>query len=233
MTEIHITADSDCWTGASTLALLAAKQAQRAIVITAGNNDMVRRIEAANVFAIQCPMGKAFGALNLSRVLRRIEGDEFNVYVHSPNVRILVENALKLVGRAEPINFIAKNPNPKFPKVEVEQPGEEETPLLMWLGNITENCGLLELINELGRKSDKEWRLRVVGQGKAKIVSPILKRAKSLGINHRIEWIGYSDNPYEQMNGVSAAIVNNQHSVAAREFAAASIPTYTNLSDIL
>ena len=130
MTEIHITADSDCWTGASTLALLSAKQAQRAIVITAGNNDMVRRIEAADICAIQCPMGKAFGALNLSRVLRRIEGDEFNVYVHSPNVRILVENALKLVGRAEPINFIAKNPDPEFPKVEVEQPGEEKTPLL-------------------------------------------------------------------------------------------------------
>lgn len=233
MTEIHITADSECWTGASTLAVLAAKQAKRAVVITAGNNDMVRRIESANICAIQCSMGKAFGALNLSRALRHVEGDEFQVYVHSPGARKLVENALKLVGRAEPINLMEENPEPKFPTVEVEAPKQGEAPLLMWLGNITADCGLLDLINELGGQINKAWRLRVVGQGKAKIVGPILNRAKTLGINNRIEWIGYSQNPYEQMNGVSAGMVKNQHCIAAHEFAAASIPTYTNLSDIL
>lgn len=233
MTEIHITADSDCWTGASTLALLAAQQAENAVVITAGDGDMVRRIEASGVKAIQCSASGIFGSLNLSRALRRVKGSEFKVYVYSPQVRPAVESALKLVGRKEPMTLMAENPNPEFPSVKVDAPEEGAVPLLMWLGNITESCGLSELIEELGRKVHKPWRLRVVGQGRAKIVSPILKRAKSLGINDRIDWVGYSANPYEQMHGVNAGIVKDLQCVSAREFAAASIPTYTNLSDAI
>ncbi len=233
MTEIHITADSDFWTGASTLALLSAKQADDAVVITAGNSDMVRRIEASGIKAVQCAMNGMFGSLNLSRVLRHIEGSAFKVYVHSPQIRATVESALRLVGRKEPMTLISENPEPKFPAVEVTAATESDSPLLMWLGNITNDCGLREVIEELGKKTNKAWQLRVVGQGKAKIVGPILKRAKALGIYERIQWVGYSPNPYEQMNGITAGIVKNPNGVAAREFAAASIPTYTNLSEIL
>lgn len=234
MTEIHITADSEYWTGASTLAVLAASQAENAIVITAGSDEIVRRIEAAGIKAAKCPMGGMFGALNLSRALRHVEGNEFQIYVHSPSVRSAVESALKLVGRAEPMTLVSENPQFGFPPVNVTKPeANEEYPTLMWLGNITADCGLHEFIEELGSLKDKQWRLRVVGQGKAKIVGPILKRTKALGLHDRIEWIGYSSNPYEQMNGVTAGIVKNQNSVVAREFAAASIPTYTNLSNLL
>lgn len=237
MVRVHITADSECWTGDSTLALHAAKcSGPDSVVITAGNADMVRRIEAAGVTAVRCPMGGMFASLNLSRALRRLQGDEFRVYVHSQKVKSAVESALKLVGRREPMSLGEPDVVTSLPAVEVERPAEGAEPLLMWLGNITADCGLRELIEELGRQASKSWRLRVVGQGKAKVVSPVLKRTKALGIADRIEWTGYSSNPYEQMRGVSVGIVTNPkglESVAAMEFAAASVPVITNLSELL
>lgn len=233
MTEIHLTADTDVWTGASTTALLAARVADDAVVISAGDDAIVGRMEKGGVKVITCPMGGFLGALNLSRALRHVEGRAFEIYVHSPAALKTVEGALKLVGRLESMILRPGIPPVEFPPVEVAHPGPEAEPLIMWLGNITEKCGLRELVEELGGMAAKQWRLRVVGQGKARVVSPILKRAKALGIDGRIEWVGYSADPYRQMEGVSAAIVAGRDSVVAREFAAASIPVYTKLSEII
>lgn len=237
MIHVHITADSDFWTGASTRALLAARaHGADAVVITGGDADMAARIEAAGVKAVRCPMNGIFASLNLSRALRRIEGDEFRVCVYSPSVLPKVEGALRLVGRKEPMTLVNPAPQPEFPPVSVEHPAEGSEPLIMWLGNITPDCGLAELIEELAARSAAPWRLRVVGQGKGRVVSPILRRCRALGIADRIEWVGYSVNPYEQMNGVSAGIITAprpEESTAALEFAAASIPVITKLSQIL
>ena len=232
MTEVHITADTECWTGSSTIALLAAQNANNAVIITAGGTIITNRIAASGIPFVKCKMNGIFGTLNLSRALRHIPGTEFNIYVHSPHLKNMVESALKLVGRNEPMTLISQNPNFELPTVKV-QAGNSDTPLLMWLGNITEDCGLNDVIEQFGKLVDKQWKLRIVGQGKAKVVSPILKRTKALGISERIEWIGYSPNPYEQMDGVTAAIVKDINSIVAREFAAANIPTYTNLSEML
>jgi len=233
MTEIHITADTDVWTGASTTALLAAMAAADGVVISAGSGSVVSRLEKGGVRVVQCPMGGIFGPLNLSRALRHVSGNSFEIYVHSPAVVPAVESALKLVGRKESMTLMPGRPMPAFPAVEVEHPAPGGEPLLMWLGNITDGCGLGKVVEELGENADKPWRLRVVGQGKASVVSPILKRTKALGIADRIEWAGHADNPYEHMNGVTAAIVADKASVVAHEFAAASVPVYTKLSEIL
>lgn len=237
MTDVHITADSDCWTGDSTLALHAARRSgPGAVIITAGDAAIVRRIEAAGVTALRCPMGRLFGSLNLSRVLRRLHGDSFRVFVHSPRILPMTEGALKLVGRPEPMTLCETPDVDALPPVEVQRPGPDAEPLLMWLGNITPDCGLRELIEELAKSADKPWRLRVVGEGAARVASPILKRTRALDIADRIEWIGYSSNPYEHMSGVSAGIVTNSkglRSVAAMEFRAASVPVFTNLSEVI
>lgn len=231
-TQVHITADKDVWTGASTTALLCARQAPaEGIVISAGNDEILQRLRKGGIRVISCPMGGPFASLNLSRALRHIEGTEFTVYVHSPEKVKAVESAIKLTGRSEPMT-LQPRVMPQFPAVEVAPPAADGC-LIMWLGNITESCGLRELIDDLGRNADKQWRLRVVGQGKASVVTPILKRTKALEIADRIEWVGYSDNPYRHMAGVSAAIVKDRDSVVAREFAAAAIPVFTKLSDIL
>lgn len=232
MTEIHITADKDTWTGASTTAALCAA-ASNGVVITAGDDDILHRLHKSGITTVSCPMGGWFASLNLSRALRHIDGTEFHVYVHSPEVFKTVESAIKLVGSKEPFTLHTHRPMPEFPQVKVAGAADGAEPLLMWLGNITESCGLHELIEELGKMADKTWRLRVVGQGKARVASPLLKRTRALGIADRIEWIGYSDNPYKHMDGVTAGIVKNTDSVVAREFAAASIPVYTKLSEIL
>lgn len=229
MTEIHISADKHTWTGASTTAMLCALQAEHGVVISAGDDDITRRMTKSGAEVACCPMGGFLASVNLSRALRHIPGKEFEVYLHSPEKQHVVDSAMKLVGRTEPMKMQERK-LPYFPPIKVAPPTDCT---IMWLGNITDNCGLREIIEELGTKADKQWRLRVVGQGQAKIVSPILKRTKALGIADRIEWIGYSENPYEHMNGVKAAIVKSTESVAAHEFAAASIPVYTQLSDIL
>lgn len=233
MTEIHITADKDTWTGATTTAAMCAAAADDAVVLSAGNDDILHRLHMSGVSTVACPMGGFLAALNLSRALRHIPGEEFEVYAHSPALFTTVESAIKLVGRREPFYLHHERPMPYFPKVEVAKPAEGSQPLLMWLGNITEGCGLRTLIEDLGLNVEKPWRLRVVGQGRARTVSPLLKRTKALDISDRIEWVGYSENPYKHMDGVTAAIVSDADSVVAREFAAASIPVYTKLSDIL
>lgn len=227
MTEIHISADKDIWTGACTTALLGAQQAVDGIVISSGNEDIVQRFRNGHVKVCNCSMGGWFAALNLSRVLRHIPGSEFDVYVHSLDKFNVVEAALKLVGRDEPFH-LHRRKIPSFPAVEINK-GDT----IIWLGNITKNCGLRELVEELGQNADKPWQLRVIGQGKAQIVSPILKRTKALGLANRIEWVGYSDDPYKHMNGAKAAIVTSADSIVAQEFAAASIPVYTKLSELL
>lgn len=233
MTEIHITTDTDMWTGSSTCALNCASAAVDAVVVC-GFSDarFTDRFEKAGLTAYKCNMGGMFGALNLSRVLRHIPGNEFVIILHSLDGLKMVESALKLVGRPEPMTLV-DSPCVPFPSVDVEHPANDAEPLLMWLGNITADCGLDSLIESLASMTGKPWRLRVVGEGKAKVVTPILRRCRKLGVDKRIEWGGYSPNPYEQMNGVSLGVVTNgADSIVAREFAAASIPIITNLSDL-
>lgn len=221
------------WTGCSTCALNCASAADDAVVVC-GFSDarFTVRFEKAGLTAYKCNTGGMFGALNLSRVLRHIPGNEFVVILHSPDSLKTVESALKLVGRPEPMT-LADCTSVPFPPVDVEHPANDAEPLLMWLGNITADCGLEPLIACLASMAEKPWRLRVVGEGKAKVVTPILRRCRKLGVDKRIEWVGYSPDPYAQMNGVSLGVVTNgADSIVAREFAAASIPIITNLSDL-
>lgn len=233
-TQLHLTADRDVWSGASSRALYAAAATSSpAMVLTAMTDaGMLRRYDDAAVDRIYCKSTGLFAALNLSRVLRRIPGDAFRLYVHSPEALSSVEYALKLVGRDEPFALVAHPDEPILPPVEVKHPAANAAPLLMWLGNITPDCGLRELIDRLGESVDKHWQLRVVGQGKAKHVTPIIRRTKALGIDKRVEWTGYSCNPFGMMDGVSVGIVTKPGSFAAREFAAASIPILTDINDL-
>lgn len=228
-TQIHITADSECWTGASTTALHAARAAVDAVVVSGLPDELLERYRRAGVKAERCKVGGMFGALNLSRVLRRISGEAFRVYVHSPSARPAVESALRLVGRPEPMELADGLPDILFPPVEVSRPAPGAEPMIMWLGNITPACSLPALVERLGALADRRWRLRVVGNGKARVAVPVLNRCKALGINDRIEWVGYSADPYEQMHGVSFGVAA-AGSVAAREFAAASVPVVSEIS---
>lgn len=229
-TFVHITADRDFWTGASTTALLAAQSEVDSLVVSALPDAMLERFRACGVKTVRCKVDGMFGALNLSRVLRNVEGTNVKVILHSPSAQPIVEKSLQLVGQSQRFELVV-GCDVQFPKVEVEPPAVDAEPLLMWLGNITASCGLLDLIEYLGTRTERNWRLRVVGQGKAKDVVPILNRCKALGINDRIEWSGYSDCPYKQMNGVSIGIAR-AGSVAAREFAAASISVVNNVNEL-
>lgn len=230
--EVHITADSDFWTGASTRALLLARRVDAdSMVVSNLPAELSARFLREGVKAEKCRVSGWLGPLNLSRVLRRIPGDDLRVFVHSSELIRTVENAIKLAGRPGAVELVTQIPEITFPTVEVPRPAADAEPLYMWLGNIKAGCGLGDVIERLGQITDRRWRLRVVGNGKAAVAVPILKRAKALGIADRIDWMGYSANPYELMAGVCAGIARPD-STALREFSAASIPVITNLSDL-
>lgn len=231
MTEIHITADTEFWTGASTRALQLARIAGDAWVVCGLTSEMRERYAKAGIKTEFCKVGGWLGALNLSRALRRIPGEAFKIYVHSPELRPTVESALQLVGRREPMELIGEMPEIPFPAVDIERGNQDGEPLYMWLGNIKAGCTLGAVIERLGQLRERPWRLRVVGQGKAADAVPLLKRAKALDINDRIEWVGYSQNPYAEMAGVTAGLVGEE-STAAREFRAAGIPVISNLEEL-
>lgn len=222
LTEIHITADRDTWTGASTLALHCARRAADAVVITAGGTDHLRRFERGGVKALQSKLSGMFASLSLSRVLRHVPGTEFAVVLHSPEIEHTVTQAISLTQRPEPMRIVPAPVVEHFPPVEVTKGPADGVPLYMWHGNITAHCGLAEIIEKLGQRRDEPWRLRVVGQGQARVVSPLLKRCRALGIADRIEWIGWADDVYAHMNGVTHGIAR-PGSIAAMELRAASI----------
>ncbi len=223
-TVIHICADRD-WGGAETRALICARSSS-GIVICTDTPRVVRRMEASGVEVLRCSFSGVFASVSLSRVLRHLPAGECQLMVHSPAVRRLVAEAVKLAGRKDVI-LLPEVADPVIPAREVALAAPGDELLLLWIGRITPDCGLVSLIEALGRLPERQWRLRVVGEGEAGTVMPIVKRGRSLDIASRIEWIGYVDDIYQQMQGATLGVITRREPLARtvyREFAAASLP---------
>ena len=223
-TVIHICADKD-WGGAETRALLGAR-CSSGIVICADSSRVARRMEASGVETLRCSFSGMFASISLSRILRHLPVGECRIMVHSPGVCRLVAEAVKLAGRKD-LCLLPEVEVPAIPPQDVTLSATGTEPLLLWIGRITPDCGLMSLIEVLGRLSERQWRLRVIGEGEAGTVMPVVKRARSLDIASRIEWVGYVDDIYPQMQGTTGGIVTREEPTSRtvyREFAAASVP---------
>lgn len=69
--------------------------------------------------------------------------------------------------------------------------------------------------------AENRWR------GESREVMPLVRRARALQMDGRIEWIGYVHDVYSAMNGASYGIVcrdDPESSTVYKEFAAASFP---------
>lgn len=231
MTSVHITADRHFWTGDSTLALLSALQSADSVVVSNGDGDLRRRFEEHHLHVEPCGMSGPFAPLNLARAMRRLPPGPLKINVHSPRVADKVKRALQLLGRPDPVELVTSPPRPDFPVHKPQPPSADSEPLFMWLGNITDTCGLGPLLELMATHAHRKWRLRIVGHGKGRTVGPLLRRVKALDIDSRIEWTGYQSDPYKCMDGVTAGIVTGPqglNSVAANEFAAASLHILTH-----
>ncbi len=226
--SIHICGNQR-WRGAETRALLLARDSsERSVVITAAGSDAVRRFAAAGVEAYAARLSGMFASINLSRLLRHAPEECRHIYVHSINVKDMVVKAVGMSGRKDLV-VCADIPEPCYSPSSSALTGPEPggEPILVWIGSINSECGLDRLIETLGRLTHLPWRLRIVGEGESREVMPLVRRARALQMDGRIEWIGYVHDVYSAMNGASYGIVCRDDpgsSTVYKEFAAASFP---------
>lgn len=102
------------------------------------------------------------------------------------------------------------------------------TPRMIFTGRIRPDRGLDTLLNALGSIKDLPWHLTVCGVGSGKDVSPLLRTARRLGIDSRIEWAGHVDNVGQRLADADMAVFpllkSDSLSMGAAEAVAAGLP---------
>lgn len=227
---VHICTNTD-WGGAETRALARAlAYGDGATVLCASSaKEVRRRMSAAGVPVIGGKFTGWFASLNLSRIFRHLPQQGLcRIYVHTLSAEVLnlVTKSVELSGREDLTVYYADMPL-ELPPHPVTPPQPDATPILMWLGRITPECGLAELIEALGRLTDRPWQLKVVGHGQAKTVMPLVNRTRALGMAERVEWTGYADDVYAHMHGVHFGVVTRkepEQRTVTVEFGAAGVP---------
>ena len=209
------------WSGDATSALNSALKAG-GIVVTEGDEDLERRLNRAGISDVRrLNMSGLFGALRLSRLLRLTNPDEVVIYSSA-----LIPKMRQAISLAKMPQVEIKDLSDKIflPEVKPVKQGNS----LIWIGYITKHCGLRTLLEVL--KEIPEVGLKVVGEGEAKIVSPLLKLSKTPELRGRIDWRGEQEDVYSEMNGCLAGIVtseNPQGKLVYHEFKNAGVPVIT------
>lgn len=205
------------WSGDATSTLNSALLSG-GVVLTEGGDKAVSRLRHAGISDVrQLNMSGLFGSLNLSRMFRIIAPDA--VKVHSAS---LLKKVTQAVSLAElPIKVEDLSSKIVVPDVKPARKGKK----LIWIGYITKDCGLRSLLEAM--KSLPDETLRIVGEGEAKNVSPLLNLAKLPELRGRIEWMGEQTNVFAMMDDCKAGIItssNPENKVVSREFIAAGLP---------
>lgn len=78
---------------------------------------------------------------------------------------------------------------------------------IIYSGRIAKEKGLDILIDALGRVADLDWKLTVCGSGKGSDVMPIVRAARSLGINDRIDWKGHVGDVFPDLQKAHIAVM--------------------------
>lgn len=225
--EAHICGNRT-WCGDESRALAAALQSgPGSVVITAAGADAARRVAAAGVTAAQASMRGLFATIRLSRIIRHLPADCHRVGVHTPALLATVRRAVEMSGRADMEVTLPDRHSLQWPVV-ADSPVADAAGPWLWMGTITADCGLDLLIEAVGRLERPVPGIRVVGQGVPRVVMPLVKRTRALGVDRLFDWRGYSPTPFDQMRGCSCAIVTRRvdpdsHSVCC-ECRAAGVP---------
>ncbi|MDE6316733.1 MAG: glycosyltransferase [Muribaculaceae bacterium] len=224
-TQVHICADSH-WDGAESRALACALASPNdAIVVCTGNKTITTRMQQAGLKTIPAKFIGMFAPLNLSRIFRHLPAGRCELSLHSAEVKNTIEKAITLSGRND-LTLKDRINIPELPRHIVAPPLPDQQPQLMWLGHINRQSGLETLIEALGRLNNRQWTLKVVGEGDSPTVMPIVHRTRALGIDRQVKWTGYTDNVFAQMDHMNLGIITRSEQpdrMTAKEFAAAGI----------
>lgn len=207
------------WSGDATSALNSALT-RGGTVMTEGSEEIEQRLLRAGIKDVRrLNMSGLFGSLNLSRILRLTKPEE--VYVYSAELLSKLHQAVSLAKMPQ-VKIIDFSNEFCLPGVE---PIQVSGDMLIWIGYITKDCGLRSLLEALN--DIPNVKLKVVGVGEARIVSPLLKLSKTPGLKDRIEWVGEKDDVFAEMNGCRAGIItsaNPQGKMVFHEFTLAGLP---------
>ncbi len=205
------------WSGDATSALNSALLSGGIVLTEAGDNAAARLHRAGIKDVRQLNMSGLFGSLNLSRMFRIVSPDV--VKVHSASLLKKVKQAVSLAELQIRVEDLSSEI--VVPDVKPVEKGEK----LIWIGYITKECGLRSLLEAM--KSLPDVSLKIVGEGEAKHVSPLLNMAKSPDLRGRVEWTGEQTDVYAMMNGCKAGVItssNPESKVVSHEFGAAGLP---------
>ena len=205
------------WSGDATSALNSALLSGGVVLTEAGDNAAARFRKAGVSDVRQLNMSGLFGSLNLSRMLRIVNPDI--VRVHSASLLKKVNQAVSLAELQIKVEDLSSEI--VVPDAKPAKKGDK----LIWIGYITKDCGLRSLLEAMKALPDET--LRIVGEGEAKNVSPLLNLAKSPELRGRIEWTGEQVDVFAMMDGCKVGVItssNPESKVVSHEFAAAGLP---------
>lgn len=90
---------------------------------------------------------------------------------------------------------------------ESKEADESKELVIIWGGRITADCGLDRVVEAMGAEYRTPVKLIVAGQGEARASVPVLKRARALGLDARVEWLGDAALAPELLRRADAAIL--------------------------
>lgn len=102
---------------------------------------------------------------------------------------------------------------------------------IIYAGRIAPEKGLNVLLEALGHIAEMPWRLTVCGTGSEKDVMPLVRLARQLGIDSRVDWKGHVDSVAQEMAAadilVLPSVVPESFGLAALEGMAQGLPVVT------
>lgn len=99
----------------------------------------------------------------------------------------------------------------EIPEAEkAESSSEDDSVKLVFQGDIVPGCGIEVVVEALGLLSGTDLCLDVIGLGKGNIVMPAVRRARALGVDKRISWLGDAEGVFTHGNSYIGIIPSLQ-----------------------
>ena len=106
-----------------------------------------------------------------------------------------------------------------------------DLPVIMHHGRISPEKGLDVLFDALSTLTDLPWILRIAGEGSARNVGPLKQQSRRLGIDSRIEWLGFRPDVHSIIPSASIGVVpstwREPFGLAVLDYMAGAVPVVT------
>ncbi len=168
----------------------------------------------------------------LHATLKRYEASGFGgaEYVKYADMHFCISDEIASEIRSadgEAVIYRVNNPveGSKIRPVEDLKPG-----VLLFVGRLSEEKNIGAILKAMAA-ARSEWKLRLVGDGEER--AEIERQAQELGLSSRVEFMGWSDDPWKYAQGAYALIMSSVYEgspLAAIEALSCGLPVIANVS---